>query len=382
MEKKYPISQQHAILLIDDETATLDVLAAILKKVPYTVYRAASGTEGLARLDNHHVDLVLLDIAMPGLDGFETLSRIRVHKKTKDLPVIFLTGYMRDSAHMEKGFNLGVNEYLVKPIEAGELLVRVKSILRMTSAERELKRIQADFFSMLVHDLRGPLTALRSFINLMTEEKSMEREGREEMLGLMSNISEHMLTIIDDILDLSKLESEYVKLKKEETEIHTVIDETLARMKPLALNKSITFVKKYALLPIRFSGDKSKLEQVVENLVLNAIKFTPEGGCIVLSTAFMTEPDERTASQLIAYPSIVVSVADNGIGISEKDIPYVFDKYRQLLVAKDERFHGTGLGLAICKNIVEAHNGKIWVVSEVGKGSTFYFSLPLEEKND
>ncbi len=133
-----PSQENYSVLLIDDEVANVEVLAAILESENYAVFRATSGEKGIEILDKERIDLVLLDVLMPGLDGFETLSRIRVHKKTKDLPVIFLTGIMRDPRYMERGFGLGVNEYLLKPIDASELLVRVRSILRMNAAEKKV----------------------------------------------------------------------------------------------------------------------------------------------------------------------------------------------------------------------------------------------------
>jgi DNA-binding response OmpR family regulator len=214
MKNTSTATEQYSILIIDDERHAVEYLAAVLGRERYKIFRATNGEEGLKILDHERVDLVLLDISMPVMDGFETLARIRVHKKTKETPVIFLTGYMRDTAHMERGFNLGVNEYLVKPIDSGELLVRVRSMLRMTSAEKKVKQLQSDFFSMLVHDLRGPLSAINSFAELMKDEKVNE-ESREDILRLITQACNYMLDIITDILDLSKLESEYVTLTKE-----------------------------------------------------------------------------------------------------------------------------------------------------------------------
>ena len=177
-----PSRETYSILIIDDEVSSVEVLGAVLGHEGYGVFRATTGEEGLGILEREKIDLVLLDILMPGLDGFETLSRIRVHKKTKDLPVIFLTGFVRDALSMERGFNLGVNEYLLKPIDTNELIVRVKSILRITVAEKKVMQLQSDFFSMLVHDLRGPLTAVRAFTQLMMEEKKLSEQDKDKML--------------------------------------------------------------------------------------------------------------------------------------------------------------------------------------------------------
>ena len=370
--------ETYSILIIDDEVSNVDALAAVLGHEGYTMFRATSGEEGLGILEREKIDLVLLDILMPGLDGFETLSRIRVHKKTKDLPVIFLTGFMRDPLSMERGFNLGVNEYLVKPIDTNELIVRVKSILRMTVAEKKVMQLQSDFFSMLVHDLRGPLTAVRAFTQLMMEEKNLSEQDKDEMLQTIEKASEQMLDLINDILDLSKLESEYVSLNKHPTDLTGMIDHTLLQMKPLALKKSITFAKDYEADGVSVVADESKIEQVMDNLLMNSMKFTGERGEIVVTVRSARYNDHTLKNAGVERPSVVVRVKDNGIGIPAKEIPFIFDKYRQIVTSAVVAGKGTGLGLAICKNIVEAHGGKIWVESQEHVGSSFYFSLPLE----
>ncbi len=377
MENQEDQLTPYTILIVDDEWQNIDTLSAMLRGQNYRILSATDGTTCLAVLEKEKVDLVLLDISMPAMDGFDTLARIRVHKKTKDLPVIFLTGYMRDSAHMERGFNLGVNEYLVKPIETGELLVRVKSILRMTVAEKKVKQLQMDFFSMLVHDLRGPLSAISAFTQLMLEDNALSDNDKAEMLTMTESACRHMLNLINDILDLSKLESEYVSLTKEDVDLVKTIENSLTRMKPLALKKSIALKREFPSSKISLSVDAQKIEQVMDNLVSNAIKFTHEGGTITIAAALPPQAKTVSGARDIALRSIVVEVKDTGVGISPKDIPYVFDKYRQITTARLSTAKGTGLGLAICKNIVEAHGGKIWVESVEGAGSSFYFSLPV-----
>ncbi|HTR81825.1 MAG TPA: response regulator [Bacteroidota bacterium] len=366
--------ERYSILIVDDEVANVDALGVMLEGEQYDVFRATGGEQGLEILEKEKIDLLLLDIVMPRLDGFETLSRLRVHKKTKDLPVIFLTGFMRDPKYMEKGFSLGVNEYLLKPIDPNELLVRVKSILRMTAAENKVKQLQADFFSMLVHDLRGPLTAVRAFTQLLLEEKNIKAEDRNQMVKNIEGASAHMLDLINDILDLSKLESQYVTLDRTPVDLKKAIDRSMQRMKPLAMKKSIALHFAYTAGPSLVSADESKIEQVMDNLLMNGIKFTNEGGEIGVAVHEAHEGEREGVN----IPSLVVCVKDNGIGITAKAMPFIFDKYRQLVTSSTAAGKGTGLGLAICKNIVDAHGGKIWLESTEHAGSSFYFSLPLK----
>ena len=373
-----PSRETYSILIIDDEVSSVEVLGAVLGHEGYGVFRATTGEEGLGILEREKIDLVLLDILMPGLDGFETLSRIRVHKKTKDLPVIFLTGFVRDALSMERGFNLGVNEYLLKPIDTNELIVRVKSILRITVAEKKVMQLQSDFFSMLVHDLRGPLTAVRAFTQLMMEEKNLSAQDKDKMLQTIEKASEQMLDLINDILDLSKLESEYVSLNKRPIDLIAMIDYTLMQMKPLAIKKSISFVKDYEADGVSLLADEAKIEQVMDNLLMNSIKFTGERGEIIVTVRNARQNDNALNNLGMENPSVIVCVKDNGLGIPVKEIPFIFDKYRQIVTSAVVDGKGTGLGLAICKNIVEAHGGKIWVESQEHVGSSFYFSLPVE----
>jgi signal transduction histidine kinase len=278
---------------------------------------------------------------------------------------------------MERGFSMGVNEYLVKPIETEELLVRVRSILRMSIAEKKVKKLQADFFSMLVHDLRGPLSAVSTFNLMMLENSEMGADERKEMLTITGNACEHMLGIVNDLLDISKLESEYVTLNRERSDMNAAVERSLARMKPLAVAKTISLHKQLgANLPNLFV-DRQKIEQVMDNLIGNATKFTPNSGTILISTELDLLPQNRLIPNSAMLPAIVVCVKDSGVGISAHDIPFVFDKYRQLKTKLVSVAKGTGLGLAICKNIVEAHGGDIWVESEEGKGSSFFFRLPI-----
>ena len=310
---------------------------------------------------------------MPGMDGFEALSRIRVHKKTKDLPVIFLTGFMRDPQYMDRGFSLGVNEYLLKPIETSELLVRVRSVLRMTAAEKKVKQLQSDFF----HDLRGPLTAVHASAQLLIEEKELKEEDRSEVAHMIEGASVQMLNLINDILDLSKLEYQFVTLNRQPMDLKRVIDRSMLRMKILASKKSLNLQMEYEAGATSVTADQSKIEQVMDNLLMNGIKFTNERGHVGVSLRSSQEDDPVVAKAGVKIPCVIVCVKDTGVGIPEKDIPYIFDKYRQLVTSSIAAGKGTGLGLAICRNIIEAHGGKIWVESEEHVGSSFYFSLPL-----
>jgi two-component system sensor histidine kinase/response regulator len=257
------------ILVVDDEQDHRDTVAELLRRNGYRVTTTSSGEAALKVLEQEHCDLTLLDIHMPEMDGFTVLTFIRAHKRTHDLPVIFLTGHMRDAQDMERGFELGVNEYLYKPIDASELLVRVRSILRLTTAEKRLRQLQNDYFSMLVHDLRGPLVGITGFLEILLTDP-ITKNTQQEILQIMTESCNHMKSIIDDILDLSKLEAEYVKLNTTEMNLLEVVNRAVARLRPLLAKKSLTLVMKPVSSSIRITADAKKLEQVIDNLVGNA----------------------------------------------------------------------------------------------------------------
>jgi signal transduction histidine kinase len=371
--------EQSTILIVDDEIANVAAISAILRHEGFSTLSATCGEDGLALLATESVDLVLLDIVLPDINGFDVLEKLRAQPRTKETAVIFLSGNMRDPQSMEKGFALGVNEYLVKPIEPAELLVRVRSLLRLRYAEKRWRQLNADFISMLVHDLRGPLTAVHAFTRLINEEGGeITNAARTEMLRLMDNSCNHMLDIINDLLDLSKLEADYVRLNRTDIDLRKIISETLARMKPLAMKKSITMTTSYGETAEMIDADPKKIEQVMENLVGNAIKFTGTSGSICISVRCAESLPPKAASSLSAQPFIIVSVADNGAGIPDDEQHLLFDKYRQV---KNDRYRtekGTGLGLAICKKIIEAHDGAIWLDSTIEVGTTIHFALPMK----
>ena len=372
--------EQSTILIVDDEIDNVSAISAILRHEGFKTLSATCGEDGLSVLETEAIDLVLLDIVLPDINGFDVLARLRAQPRTKETAVIFLSGNMRDPESMERGFALGVNEYLVKPIEPAELLVRVRSLLRLRYAEKRWRQLNADFISMLVHDLRGPLTAVHAFTRLMNEEESdITNAARSEMLRLMDNSCNHMLDIINDLLDLSKLEADYVRLNRTDIDLRKIITETLARMKPLALKKSIILSTDYGDAVRLVEADPRKIEQVMENLMGNAIKFTGPSGSICVSIRYAETLPPLASSTVTARPVVMVSVADNGVGIPDDEQHLLFDKYRQVKNEKYRTEKGTGLGLAICKKIIEAHDGVIWFESVVDAGTTMHFALPMND---
>ncbi len=366
------------ILVVDDNQDNIDLLDFALTDLHYSVLKALNGKTALIIAEKEQPDMIILDIQMPEMDGFDVLRRLRQNSLTGKIPVILLTAMRKDPQSIESGLELGADEYLTKPIDTEELLVRVKSIMRVKKAEQELERTKADFTAMLVHDLRSPLAGIKGTLECMRDMGSDQPldQLHHELLDAALTSSEKMLNLINDILDLSKVESGKLMLTKMKVDFATIIDLACKTLRIPMQNKKIQLHQKYPKKLPKVNIDPDKMGQVVTNFLSNSIKFTPEGGRITISVEteeFVDELDGNTKKRLL------VSVEDTGIGISKEEIPLPFDKYKQTKTGKMSKYKGTGLGLAISKRIIEAHNGRVWVESELNKGTKFHFTILLTD---
>jgi signal transduction histidine kinase len=365
------------LLVVDDTEDNLDLLEFALKRKPIRMLRATSGRQCLAIAQDQNPDVILLDIQMPEMDGFETLMHLRANPMTAKIPVIFLTAQRKDASSIEQGLELGADEYLTKPIDTEELLVRSKMLVRVKRAETELERTKADFMAMLVHDLRSPLNGIKSVIDFFKELRDQGKLYTTEQLGLLDTAGDsarRMLELINDILDLSKFEAGNMSLDKQKIALPIILD-TVCRETGLQFKqKGISIIKEYASeLPDVFV-DAEKVAQVVMNLLSNSLKFTKAGGSVTLTAALV---EELPAGVPELKKMIKVCVTDTGVGIPAEEIPQLFERYKQVSTARRTKQKGTGLGLSICKMIIQSHGGKMGVESEVGKFTTFNFTLPV-----
>jgi two-component system, sensor histidine kinase and response regulator len=365
-----------SILVVDDTQDNLDLLEFALRRKPVRMLRASSGFECIDIAREQTPDVILLDIQMPGMDGFETLKRLRADELTKNIPVIFLTAQKKDPVSIEKGLQLGADLYLTKPIDTEELLVRTRMLVRMRRAEAELERLKADFMAMLVHDMRNPILIVKSFLELLLEDEGIKAisEDLRTVAGSALNSSQKMLDLINDILDLSKYESGNVPLERKSGRIVDVVNGVLQQMTIQCRQKNIVVHQTVTsdMPPVYI--DSAKMEQALMNVLSNALKFTPPEGSITIAAKSLEGPvvDEKHPAKMIR-----LTIQDTGVGIPHEELPHVFDRYKQLSTAGRIRQKGTGLGLAICKLIIEAHGGKIKVSSVVGAGTTVEMLIPV-----
>ena len=349
------------ILIVDDEDSLRMTLKLRLQAADFDVQVAGDGEEALAILKKGPVDLVLLDINMPKMDGIETLGNV-----ARDYPwteIIMLTGFADFSTAIEC-LKKGAKDYLVKPIEMTELITRVKSTLRAKTSERAYRDLQQLYMSTFFHDLLGPLTTVDSTIEHLSEGKSgAVTKEQAVLLRYAGELTGKMTQRVKEMIDLSQFEAGLVTIDRKPLDIPIFAEMMCARYEILAKAKGIKLVKKIdkGLPAVNFDFDK--IAQVFNNIFDNALKYSLRAGIISITVTKKVEGERGTKKDYAVF-----SVKDNGIGIRPDELPLVFNKYKEQLTSKPADLKTTVLGLAISRHIVEAHGGKIWVDSEVGKG--------------
>lgn len=351
------------VLVVDDHEDNLALLKMILESRSLGYLGATDGFAGLELARDEHPDLILLDLEMPGMDGFTMLEALKANGQTRDIPVIILTATYLEPRSVERGLSLGADEYLTKPINPEELLVRIRSVIRVRKAERELNQLRKDFTSMLVHDLRSPLEGVGIALNLCLTQELPEKDARQLVSMARDQVLE-LSQLIGDLLELHRAESGLALVAEPMNPAYLLTDvinecELVARDRHLKLE----CVAPHPMSPV--NGDRRILKRVLVNLLSNALKFTVEGGVV-----------------LRALPQgdvLRIEVEDTGPGIPPAELDRIFDKYFHIKRRKEKPEHGFGLGLAFCKAAIEEHGGRIGVSSELGRGSTFWLELPLSQ---
>jgi signal transduction histidine kinase len=380
-EGKGIIPMASRILVVDDEKPIRDFLFEALTRLGgFNVEQAENGEEALKKIGEENFDLVLTDMKMPNMDGLQLIGEIA--KLKPETMVVLLTGYGTIDSALE-AMKRGASDYLSKPINLDELMVRLRKVLEerqrfislkdyaseLEKANEELRKvddIKSEFVSVASHELRTPLAAIKNVVQLMLQGKTGEiNENQMKFLVMAERNINRLTSILNNLLDLSKIESGKIGLKFEEMDLRSSIEFILTSIKHQADEKSIQLKMEVPKELPPVYGDRDKVEQILTNLIGNALKFTPEPGEIIISA----KPFESDEDML------AISIKDSGIGIPEDHLDKIFEKFHQVEDSLRRSTTGTGLGLAITKGLVEAHHGKIWVESEVGKGSTFTFTL-------
>lgn len=398
LQTKDATMTQGDIFVIDDNPINLNLLAHLLRERGYQVRIATSGRRGIVAVRTSVPDLIMLDITMPEMNGYEVCQQLKADDQLRDIPVIFISA-LDDALDKVKAFEVGGVDYVTKPFQIEEVLARIENQLRISQLQKELRetnnqlerqraqlleanqklkdveQAKADFTAMLVHDLKSPLTVVKTMLDLLQFDEVINQAIAEQRLTDVMVASERnvdkILDLIQEILEFSRIESQNLNLDTEPVNIEGILRDCVVTTSVTALQNHITVEADIQEnLPLVY-GDRVKLERVFSNLLSNAVKFTPTNGKITIEARQMNQPDSTS----LEPPLIAVHISDTGEGIPAEEVPYVFEPYRQATKRKGRL--GVGLGLAIVKRIVTAHKGQLCVESQLGVGSRFTVLLPV-----
>jgi two-component system, sensor histidine kinase and response regulator len=370
MEQRLSREEVPNVIVVDDTPANLQLLTGMLKERGYKVRPVPSGKLALQAAKSDPPDLILLDIMMPEMDGYEVCERLKADEKLREISVIFISA-LNETMDKVRAFGVGGVDYVTKPFQFEEVNARVSTHLELQRQRRKLKEnyeqlrrlegLRDNLVHMIVHDLRSPLTGISGFLDLALDEKETLTEDGIEYLQTAKRSTKAVIDMVSAVLDVSKMEAGEMKLHLAECDLVRIATGLFSGMQ--SLKEAREMILDAPPEPVTVVADGDLILRVIQNLLGNALKFTPSDGWIRLGI----EPDEDR---------ICVKVRDNGPGISAEYLEKIFEKFGQVEARANGQMHSTGLGLTFCKLAVEAHGGSIGVESEVGKGSMFWFVLP------
>ncbi|MCL2819583.1 MAG: ATP-binding protein [Oscillospiraceae bacterium] len=378
---------KRSVLIVDDDQIIIQTLTEMLSQ-DYTVYISKIGNEAISIAQRVLPDVILLDIIMPELDGYDVLSVLKNTKETENIPVIFITGVDEIYAE-EKALTLGAADYITKPLHAPIVKMRLRNQVRiiernalesnlnvvlklqaeLVAAKEQAEysnRAKSEFLSRMSHEMRTPMNAIMGMLSLA--KKRPEKSGT--YLEELEKASKHLLELINDVLDISGMEHGVIKLDVSEFSFKEMLDNVInesLRYSDMKHQKVISSIEQS--LPKLFIGDEKRLTQVLNCLLSNAIKYTPEKGEITVEVFEVTGDGNESVVQ--------VEVSDNGVGIPKQQQKELFNIFQQADGGSSRKHGGIGVGLALSKNIINLMNGDIWVESDIDEGAKFIFTCKL-----
>lgn len=366
-------------LLVDDLDENLVSLAALLEREDLTVLKARSGEEALELLLSHDVALALLDVQMPGMDGFELAEFMRGSERTRHIPIIFVTAGSADQQRRFRGYEAGAVDFIQKPIEADILRSKASvffdlyrqrqqiasqrdKLAEVTQALRDADRRKDEFLAVLGHELRNPVAALGAGVHLL--QKASTPEKAVAICAQMDRQLFHLSRLVEDLLDIARISEGKISLQKQPIELATILQSAIEASRPNLDAAGHDFSVELPEGPVWLEADHTRLAQVVANLLNNAAKYTPSGGVVSLRARH----DDG---------HVQIDVADNGMGIPAEMQSQIFEIFAQVDEHRQQSAGGLGIGLALVHQLVALHNGSIGVQSGGrGQGSTFSVKLP------
>ncbi len=361
------------ILLVDDREENLYALENMLLENDRQFIKATSGREALKIAFKEDISLILLDVQMPEMDGFEVAQLLKSTTRTKKIPIVFVTAISKDSKYVVQGLTGGAVDYLFKPLDMEITRAKVSTLLQFYRQQQELEQKNNEltylndqknyFLGMAAHDLRNPLGNIQSFSDfILTDAGSTLSEQHREYLAIIRKSSTFMLGMVNNLLDVARIESGKLELQLERTNLVELVRNNIRINRTLSDRKNIRLEFKATADDVEAKVDKNQIEQVLNNLITNAIKFSNSGTVVEIGL------EKQDAA-------VMLSVRDHGQGIPHAELEKLFNPFQNTSVKSTAGEKSTGLGLTIVKKIIEAHKGKVWVESEVGKGTVFRFSI-------
>jgi signal transduction histidine kinase len=366
------------ILIVDDHQINLDLVCASLAGFGYTLDTAISGRIAIDKAKADHPDLILLDMNMPVMNGYDVMIALKADPETEDIPIIFVSA-VDDLQTKVNSFKGGAVDYITKPFRQGELQARINIQISLRKKQHEIERLKQqelsalrrvselkdDMIRMVSHDIKSPLGNILSCARLLAtyDERYLEANPEvTELLGLIEHSAERILGVVGEVLDTAPVQ-DAADLQREPVSLAAYLQKQVDDLQFSAKENNLELrytpppdTVKAMIAPARFS-------HVIHNLLTNAIKYTPGGGQVEVSVQVL--PLE-----------IRIQVSDTGLGVPVSDLPYLFEKFYRVQNAEHQKRTGSGLGLAIVKSIVEQHGGRVSVESQVDKGSVFTITLP------
>ena len=367
---------EYKILIVDDVMSNVLLLKVLLTNEKFAIATASNGRQALEQVEKENPDLVLLDVMMPDMSGFEVAQHLKSNPNTADIPIIFLTA-LNSTADIVKGFQVGANDFISKPFNKEELIIRVTHQISLVAAKRlilskteELQRTIAGrdkLYSVIAHDLRSPMGSIKMVLNMLILNLPSEKIGAEmyELLTMANQTTEDVFSLLDNLLKWTKSQIGKLNVVYQDVDLVEVTDGVIEMFSMVASLKKIR-IREMKPEKMMVNADIDMLKTVVRNLLSNAIKFSKENSEVLVK---MEEVDGMA----------VVSVQDYGCGISEEGQKKLLHTDTHFSTFGTNNEEGSGLGLLLCKDFVVKNGGKLWFTSKEGEGSIFSFSIPVKK---
>ena len=367
------------ILIVDDDSTSRCILIKVLREAGYETEEASSGIEALKKAENEKPNLIVLDVNLPDITGYDVCNKLKSNINTKCIEILSISSYYTKNEDWVHGLECGADNYLIKPIDPHVLLAIVKSMLKTQETENKLKLalkateeasdVKSQFLANISHELKTPINVIVSALqmtNIIIED--IEIPGIKEKLHkynrMMNQNSYRLIRLINNLIDITKIDSGFINMVKRNVDIVKIVEDITLSVVSFVESKGIKLIFDTDVEEKIIACDPNKIETIMFNLLSNATKFTDVGGKI-------------TVNIFDGKDFIVISVKDTGIGIAEENKKKIFEKFLQVDDTTHRNSEGSGIGLALVKSFVEMHCGKIIIESTYGVGSNFIIKLPV-----